>query len=105
MSYLKIKHDRHFVSFCHRNIGSKDIYIYQFIIENGEYKIYSIEHLKIGNIKGTSYKYFDIYHDLGCKGDEKIYNYETNEYEEIKVPDEINERLNNYVKGFLVNCI
>lgn len=105
MSNLKIKHDRHLVSFCHRNIGSKHIYIYQFIIENGEYKIYSIEHLLQGNSKGTSFKYLEIYHDVECKGDGKIYNYETNEYEEVKIPDAVLLNVKNYTKGFLINCM
>lgn len=105
MSYLKIQHDRHSVTFAHRNIGSKDIFLYQFFIENGEAKIYSIEHLEQGNKKGTSYKHREVYHDISNGGDGKIYNFQTNEYEEVEIPEDVLIYVKNYTKGFLINCI
>ena len=47
----------------------------------------------------------DIYHDITCNGDGKIYNYSTNEFEEVEIPEEILTHVKNYVKGFLINCI
>lgn len=105
MSYLKIEHPIHSVSFAYIDGNTSDLYTYYFNIENGEATIHSIDIFEKNSKNGKTYKHNEIYHHTRYNGCGKIYNYEKNEYEEIIIPIEISVRLNYYIKGFLVNEI
>ena len=105
MSNLKIEHPVHTVSFSYIDRSTSNLYNYIFRIENGLSSIYCIQLLEKGGKNSQNYKMKDIYHDITCKGDGKIYNFSTNEYEEVEIPGEVLIYVKNYTKGFLVNCI
>lgn len=105
MGNLKIEHDAHMVSFLHFDYHTSNLYNYMFRIENGVSKIYCVQLLEKGGKKSNNYKLKDIYHDVTCNGDERIYNFQTNEYEKIEIPEEVAIWIKNYTKGFLINCI
>lgn len=105
MSNLKIEHDAHMVSFLHLDRKTSNFYNYMFRIVNGVAKIYCIQLLQKGGRVSKNYKLKEIYHDIVCNGDGKIYNYSTNEYEEVEIPEEVAIWVKNYTKGFLINCI
>lgn len=105
MLNLKIEHDAHMVSFLHLDIKTQNLYNYMFRIKNGVAKIYCIQILEKGGRVSKNYKMKDIYHDVACNGDERIYNFQTNEYEKIEIPEEVAIWIKNYTKGFLINCI
>lgn len=105
MVNLKIEHGPHMVSFLLLDLKTSNYYNYMFRVKNGVAKIYCIQLLEKGGKKSNNYKLKDIYHDIACKGDERIYNFQTNEYEKIKIPEEVAIWVKNYTKGFLINCI
>lgn len=105
MSNLKIEHPVHTISFSYIDRNTSNLYNYIFRIENGVAKIYCIQLLEIGGRVSKNYKMKDIYHDVTCNGDERIYNFQTNEYEKIEIPEEVAIWVKNYTKGFLINCL
>lgn len=105
MSNLKIEHQPHMVSFSYIDRDTSNLYNYMFRIENGVAKIYCIQLLEKGGRVSKNYKMKDIYHDVTCKGDGKIYNFQTNEYEDVEIPEDVLIYVKNYTKGFLINCI
>lgn len=105
MNNIKIEHQLHRVSFLHLDHHTSNLYNYIFRIENGASKLYCIQLLEKGGRVSKNYKLKDIYHDVTCNGDGKIYNYTTNEYEDVVIPEEVAIWVKNYTKGFLVNCI
>lgn len=102
---IKIEHPICNVSFAYIDRNTSNLYNYIFRIENGLASIYCIQLFEKGGRNSHNYKIKDIYHDITCNGDGKIYNYSTNEFEEVEIPEEILTHVKNYVKGFLINCI
>lgn len=102
---IKIEHPICNVSFVYIDRNTSNIYNYIFRIEKGLAKIYCIQLFEKCGKSSHNYKMKDVYHDVTCKGDGKIYNYSTNEYEEVEIHEEVLMHVKNYVKGFLINCI
>ena len=96
---MKIEHKNQIVSFAHID-KNYDLYTYYFEINNGEIKLHSIDKYKKNGKTGKTYKHMEVYH---FRYKPNIYNYDTNNFEQPIVPEDVQNNANNLRAGFLIN--
>jgi hypothetical protein len=93
---FEIKHPPKIVSFAYTDNDTKDLFTYYFHVINGQINLHSID--KFAK-KGNSYKKEEIYHHLYRKS---ITNYETGDFEEPIVPEDVFKAANYFFAGYVV---
>ncbi len=96
---MEIKHSNQIVSFSHIDKNS-DLFTYYFEIEQGKISLHSIDKYVKKGIKGKTYTHVEIYHK---RYKPNVYNYETNEFEQPKIPQSVQKNADNLCTGFLIN--
>ncbi len=96
---MKIEHKKEIVSFAHIDENS-NLFTYYFTLENMNIELHSIDLYKKNSKNGKTYKHEEIYHN---KYKPNVYNYDTNEFEEPKIPLDVYNAMKNYKAGYLIN--